>query len=224
MCRPNSTASPPQLTTAARSLGRRQIWMQAFITSPFPSRVHPRNLHLSLGLSSWTPSSTYLRRYGDASSYWFRFDRLVAEDNSPPVLPTSGGRSSLAEISCAAVFFAVLLHILSAWVFFWASGSHICIYWTIWCDGQMEKAVAQPCILCNYCAWPTGFRASTVQGLPCRTGPTVHFRAWPYHCSHDTGVNVHSRSPKIVHDRPRKSFLAIKIDNITWGIASLANH
>jgi hypothetical protein len=91
-------------------------------------------------------------------------------------------------------------------------------------EGQMEKAVPQPCRPCNYRAWPTGYRASTVQGLPCRTGPTVHFRAWPYYCSHDAGVNARSRSPKIVHDRPRKSFLAVKIDNTTWGIASLASH
>jgi hypothetical protein len=36
--------------------------------------------------------------------------QLDAEDTTPP---SSGGRSLLAEINCAAVFFAVLLHILS---------------------------------------------------------------------------------------------------------------
>jgi hypothetical protein len=40
--------------------------------------------------------------------------QLVAEDPSSSVPPASGGRSLLAEISCAAVFFAILLHILSA--------------------------------------------------------------------------------------------------------------
>ena len=45
---------------------------------------------------------------------FFFLDRLVAEDNSPPPRTnSSGGRSLPAEIICAAVFFVVLVHILS---------------------------------------------------------------------------------------------------------------
>jgi hypothetical protein len=38
--------------------------------------------------------------------------QLASEDTTTP--PNSGGRSLLVEVNCAAVFFAVLLHILSA--------------------------------------------------------------------------------------------------------------
>jgi len=78
-------------------------WSQTNLDAGF------HNLTVSfIGPSPQSPS--------ESGSFELNTFQLVAEDPSPGLsVPLgSGGRSLLAEISCAAVFFAIVLHILSA--------------------------------------------------------------------------------------------------------------